>query len=182
MNSDFPELRKLLDAGHVPEPKPVDLARLYRDALDRQTRVARRWKRIAVGVAALAASVLLFALLPKLEVRANGHEFAVRWGTPPSPAPPEPDPRVQQLCDEQAKQLAAIRVANAKHTDLQDLLLTLAADVDQRDKTQQAKLTAVAKRLREFETLTAKQFLEAEKTNTALYNVVFHSKPKGVNP
>lgn len=182
MNPDFPELRKLLDAVPPPEPKPVDLARLYRDALDRQIRTARRWRRIAVGVAALAASVLVFALLPKLEVRANGHEFAIRWGTPPEPVPPPPDPRVRELIDEQAKQLAALRAANVKHTELQELLLTVAADVSQRDKDQQKRLTALAARLGEFEAVTARQFQESEKTNTALYNVVFNSKPKGLNP
>jgi uncharacterized membrane protein YccC len=181
MPDDFPDLRKILDTTPAVEPRPVDLARLYRDALDRQARVARRWKRAAIGVAALAASVLAVVLLPKLELRANGHEFAVRWGTPPE-AEVTPDPRVQQLLDEQAKQLAAIRATNAKHTDLQDLLLTLAADVDQRDKEQQQKLLTLAKRLGEFETLTARQFQDTEKTNTALYNVVFNSKPKEVNP
>lgn len=177
MNSDFPELRKLLDAVPPPEPPPVDLARLYRDALERQARTARRWRRVAVGGAALAASVLVFALLPKLEVRANGHEFAVRWGTPPEPEA-QPDPRIRELVDEQAKQLAALRAANVKHTELQELLLTVAADVNQRDKDQQKRLTALAARLGEFETLTVKQFQESEKTSTALYNVVFQTKAK----
>jgi hypothetical protein len=181
MPDDFPELRKLLDAVPPPDPLPVDLTRLYRDALDRQTRTARRWRRIAGGVAALAAGVLVFALLPKLEVRANGHEFAVRWGTPPEPEV-KPDPGIQHLFDEQAKQLAALRAANLKHTELQELLLTVAADVNQRDKDQQKRLTALAKRLGEFESLTTRQFQETEKNSTALYNVVFNGKPKGAYP
>ncbi len=178
MNPDFPELRKLLDAMPAADPPPVDLARLYRDALDRQTRTARRWRRIAVGVAALAASVLVFALLPKLEVRANGHEFAVRWGTPPEPQA-QPDPRIRELIDEQAKQLAALRAANVRHAELQELLLTVAADVSQRDKDQQKRLTALATRLGEFETLTARHLQEAEKNSTALYNVVFQKAKSG---
>lgn len=181
MSEEFTELGKLLDSSRVSEPKPVDLARLYRDAFDRQAQVSRRWKRVTGAVAALAASVLVFVLLPKLDVRVSGHEFAVRWGIPPEPEP-KSDPRVQQLFDEQAKQLAAIRAANTKNTELQELLLTLAADVDQRDKELQKKFVAVLKQIREFETLTAKQFQETEKTNTALYNVVFNIKPKGVYP
>ena len=77
---------------------------------------------------------------------------------------------------------ALLRDSKAKHADLQDLLLTLARDVNDRDgerKTQLAELTA---RLREFETVTAKQFQESERTNTALYNVVFAAKPKGDQP
>lgn len=182
MPDDFPDLRKLLDAVPAADPRPVDLAALYRVAADRQARVARRWKRVALAAAALAAGVLLVALLPRLEFRASDHEFAVRWGTPPEVAPPPapdptPDPRMEQLIEEQSKQLAAMRATNAKHADLQDLLLTLAADVNDRDKVQQAKIAALAKKLTAFETDTARQFADAEKTNTALYDAVF-STPK----
>ena len=183
MPDDFPDLRKLLDAVPGADPRPVDLAALYRAAAERQARSARRWKRLALAGVALAAGVLLVALLPRLEFRASGHELAVRWGTPPEPPPPAPppeptrDPRIEQLLGEQSRQLAAIRATNSKHADLQDLLLTLAADVTDRDKAQQAKIAALTKKLTAFEAATARQFADAEKTNTALYDAVF-STPK----
>lgn len=181
MPDDFPDVRKLLDTVPTPEPRPVDLATLYRVAAERQAAVGRRWRRVAIGGAVLAAGLLLVAFLPRLEFRVSGHEFAVRWGTPPEPPPPAPsapDPRIEQLLDEQSKQLAAIRASNNKHADLQDLLLTLATDVSDRDKQQQMKIAALGKKLTAFETETARQFADAEKTNTALYDAVFSRKAK----
>jgi len=178
MPDDFPDVRTLLDAAPVPEPRPVDLAALYRAAAERQTAVSRRWRRVAIGGAVLAAGVLLVAFLPRLEFRLTGHEFTVRWGTPPESVPvaPASDPRIEQLLEEQSKQLAAIRATNTKHAELQDLLLTLAADVSDRDKQQQAKIAALGKKLTAFETDTARQFADAEKTNSALYDAVFSSR------
>jgi hypothetical protein len=156
----------------------VDVAAIYRDALESQSRAARRWKRVAAGVSALAAGFLFFALMPKIEVR---------WGTSPEPVAavaPEPkaDPRVAELIDEQRKLFVLLRESNAKHADLQDLLLTLARDVNDRDGAQKQRLAVLAAKLREFEAVTAKQFQESERTNTALYNVVFAAKPKGGQP
>jgi hypothetical protein len=172
------DLRKLLDAAPVSDPRPVDLAALYRTAAERQAVVSRRWKRLALAGAALAAGVLAFALLPRLEFRCTGHEFAVRWGTPPDvpPPPPPADPRIEQLLDEQSKQLVAIRATNVKHAELQDLLLTLATDVNDRDKQQQARVAAQVKAMTAFEADTARQFADAEKTNSALYDAVFSVK------
>ncbi len=187
MPDDFPDVRRLLDAVPPPEPKPVDLAALYRAAAERQAVVSRRWRRVAVGVAALAAGVLLVAFLPRLEFRVTDHEFAVRWGTPPDvpspvPSPRQPDPRVERLLEEQSTQLAAIRATNAKHAELQDLLLTLAGDVSDRDRQQQAKIAGLTKQLTAFEADTARQFADAEKTNSALYDAVFSSRKAKATP
>lgn len=185
MSNIPPDLCKLLDAVPTPDPKPVDLVALYRAAAERQAVVSRRWRRVSVGVAALAASVLLVALLPRLEFRLTGHEFAVRWGTPPEPLPTPhtpPDPRIQQLVEEQSKQLAAIRAANTKHAELQDLLLTLAVDVGDRDTQQRTKIAALTKKLTAFEADTARQFAVAEKTNATLYDVVFSTRKAKATP
>lgn len=181
MPDDFPELRKLLDAVPPPDPRAVDLAALYRAAAERQAAVSRRWRRLAVIGAALAAGLLLGAFLPRLEFRFADHEFAVRWGTPPErepqpPIPHAPDPRIEQLLQEQSQQLAAIRATNAKHSELQDLLLTLATDVNDRDKQQQTRIAVLTKKLTAFEADTARQFADAEKTNTVLYDAVFSAR------
>lgn len=179
MPDDFPDLRKLLDAVPAPDPRPVDLAAVYRAAAERQATVSRRWRRVAVGVAAVAAGVLLVALLPRLEFRLTGHEFAVRWDNPPEPAPPPPatpDPRIEQLLNRQSEQLSDLQATNRKHAELQDLLLTLAADVNDRDKQQQVKVAALTKKLTAFEADTARQFADAEKTHSALYDAVFSSR------
>ena len=92
-DDDFPDVRRALDA--VPEPPvlPLDPAAIYRAALDREARSARRWKLAAGAGALVAAGLLLAAVLPKLEVRATGNEFAVRWGpAEPPPVAPKPEP------------------------------------------------------------------------------------------
>lgn len=179
------DVRTLLDFVPAPDPKPVDLAAIYRAAAERQAAVSRHWRRVAVGVAALAASVLLFALLPRIEFRITDHEFAMRWGSPPEPPPvppTPPDPRIERLMEEQSHQLAALRATNAKHAELQDLLLTLATDVNDRDRQQQARLAAVTKKLTAFEADTARQFADAEKTHTALYDAVFTARKVKTGP
>lgn len=181
------DLRKLLDSVPPPDPKPVDLAALYRAAAERQAVVSRRWRRVAVGGAVLAAGVLLAAFLPRLEFRLTGHEFAVRWGTPPdapplTPPPQQPDPRIEQLVEEQSKQLAAIRSTNTKHAELQDLLLTLAVDVSDRDTQHQTRIASLTKKLTAFEADTARQFADAEKTNATLYDAVFTARKAKLTP
>ncbi|MCU0705323.1 MAG: hypothetical protein MUF18_15230 [Fimbriiglobus sp.] len=154
-------------SGLVEGPCPT-LAALYRAAAERQAAVGRRWRRAALGAAAVAAGVLLVALLPRLEFRVNGQEFAVRWGTPPEPPVPPPDPRIEQLLDEQSQQLAALRAANAKQAELQDLLLTLAVDVSDRDKQHQARLKELGGRVAALKDDTDRRLTETEKVTDAL--------------
>ena len=182
MSDGHPEVEAALDAIPIPAPKPVDIAGIYRAALDRQATAARRWKRIAAAVSALAAGVLLLALVPKLEVRCTTDEFAVRWGTPPAievpHTEPTPDARVPELMEDRIKQLAALRATDAKLAALEELLLTLAVDVADRDKAQITRLREVVEELKAFQLAAAKQFDQSEKANTALYKVVFETKPK----
>ena len=51
-----------------------------------------------------------------------------------------------------------------------------------RDKQQQAKIAALGKKLTAFETDTARQFADAEKTNSALYDAVFSSRKAKLGP
>ena len=185
MSDDFPEVSTALNALPIAEPKPVDIAAIYRAALDRQATAARLWKRIACAVAALAAGVILFALVPKIEVRVTGEEFAVRWGPPSkivveehlTPVP-QPDSRLPSLIDDQQKQIAAMRAINLKYAEMQELLLALAVDVADRDKAQLERIAEFTGELRAFQLATVKQFDQTEKTSTTLYNAVFSTTPK----
>jgi anti-sigma factor RsiW len=94
--AELEQVRGLLDAAPVPAVGPVDVATVYRAALDQQVHAARRWKRIAAGGALVAAGLLLVAVLPKLEVKVGGKELVVRWGPadpPPVPTPPPSPPQ-----------------------------------------------------------------------------------------
>jgi len=183
MTDDFPEVRAALDAVPPSVPAPVDLSRIYRAAHELQFRSARRWKRVSGTLAAMAAGVIVVAVIPKLDVRLTGDEFAVRWGLPRMvvvEAPPldQTDPRVSNLVDDQQKQIAALRAINSKSAEMQELLLALITDVADRDKLQLERIAALTRELRAFQLATARQFDQTEKTSTTLYNAMFTNKPK----
>ena len=173
---DTDELRHvqmMLNRIDTPSPKPVDVAAIYCAALEREIRSNRRWKRVAAVGAMLAASLLFFALLPKLEVHADANEFSIRWGTP-SPIPvaiqpvlPQPDHELHQLAVNQQRELKTLK----------ELLLTLATDVEERDTRQQEKLTAMLRSFRKFERYTQEQFAETDKTQQVFYTAIF-DKPR----
>ena len=185
MTDEHHGVRSALDSIPTPAVRPVDLAAIYRAAHEQQIRSAKRWKRAAIGIAALAAGVFTVALVPKLEVRLSGDEFAVRWGQPTvvvvdvAPAPIlQADPRLPNLIDDQQLQVAALRALNLKYAEMQELLLALTTDVGDRDKLQLARLVELTRELRAFQLSTAKQFDQTEKTSTTLYNAMFTTKFK----
>ena len=184
-DDDFADVRRLLAAIPAPPVEPVDVAAIYREAAAVQARSARRWKRAACAGALVAAAVLLAAVLPKLEVKVTGTEFVVRWGTPD--APPIVPPPVQVLPAPDSTILAKLaeldaRFAHAanhdkKLKDLEDLLLTLAVDVDDRDGKRKTDLAALARDLRQLRADTRFHQEQAEKTNAAFYTAIF-DKPR----
>ena len=172
-SNELRHVQMMLNRIDTPSPKPVDVAAIYCAALEREIRSNRRWKRVAAVGAMLAASLLFFALLPKLEVRADANEFTIRWGSPAPiavvtpPMLPQPDHELHQLAVNQQRELKTLK----------ELLLTLATDVEERDTRQQEKLTAVLQGFRQFERNTQKQFAETDHTQQGLYAAIF-SKPQ----
>src|SRR5262245_33968651 len=71
--ADESELRQVCILLGVPAPltPPADVTAIYGAALDRQTRSARRWKLTAGAGTLVAAGLLLTAVLPRLEFRAD---------------------------------------------------------------------------------------------------------------
>ena len=174
---DSDELRHvqmMLNTVEVPTPKPVDVSAIYCAALERQIRSNRRWKQVATVGALLAASLLFFALLPKLEVHADTNEFTIRWGTPaPVPVVIPPDRSLHDLAEKQQRELKSLK----------ELLLTLATDVEERDTRQREQLTAVLRSFRQFERTTQKQFAETDNTQQGLYAAIFSKpQPNGAKP
>ncbi len=190
--ADEAELRHVRDLLDVPAPPvpPADVAAIYRAALDRQARSTRRWRRATAAGALVAAGLLLAAVLPRLEVRVNANEFAVRWGptdpppvVPQSAPPPAADPRLAARVDDLDARVRNLGDPAAESRSLKELLLTLAADVDERDRKQKDALAAVARHLLALEVATGERFRQTEQTNTALYNLIT-DKPRseGDNP
>jgi hypothetical protein len=189
-DDDFPDVRRALDAIPDPPVLPLDTAAIYRAALDRQVRSARRWKLAAGAGVLVAAGLLLAAVLPKLEVRFAANEFAVRWGpADPPPVAPEPapapsaDPRLLALIDELDARTRDLGRTDADLRELKELLLALAADVNERDEKQKDAIASLTRYLRAFEAASGERFRQTEQTNAALYSAIFDKPaPEGVNP
>jgi hypothetical protein len=189
---DFADVRRALDAVPAPAVAPVDVAAIYHAALDRQARSARRWKVAAASGALVAAGLLLAAVLPKLEVRFAANEFAVRWGpTDPPPIAPTPeqvpapytDPLLLARVSELDDRIRDLGKADAELRELKELLLTVAADVSDRDDRQKETIAALTRRLLAFESASGERFRQAEQTHAALYSAIFDKPtPEGGNP
>jgi anti-sigma factor RsiW len=158
--AEYQALRKVcqaLDAAPAPVVQ-LDPGVVREEALRRERRRARRWRRAALAAAAAAVLLAGLALLPRLEVRFEGHQFVVRWGAEPqksvAPAPPAPpeDDRLRQL-----ETLVQALAADVQGRDLQRLqeLLALQEQID--------RLRQEAARLRvstEQDVSTLTRFLE----------------------
>ena len=155
------QLRRSLDVTPVPSAR-VDLSRLYQQAARHQARRLRRWRRVAAALLATAAALLLvFAL--KLEVRADGRQFVIRWGAPPempvsAPAPQPTEP------------VTARPVVTAEEMQLlKDLVHALAADVEARDQRTSEALARLRARLLSDQTQADERWQETERDMAALY-------------
>jgi hypothetical protein len=189
-DDDFADVRRLLDTIPAPPVPPSDVAAIYHAALDRQARRTRRWKYAAAAGSLVAAGLLLVVVLPKLEVRVAGNEFAVRWGPPdlapvalmPEPAP-VPDPRLTARLSELDARTRDLDRFDTELRSLKDLLLTLAADVNDRDEKQKEAMAALTRYLKTFEAASGERFRQTEQTSAALYTAIFDKPtPRGENP
>ena len=169
------EVRRLLDTAPVPAVQ-VDVRRLYQEATARQQRSARRWRRTAVALLAVAAAALVVLTL-RLEVRWEAHQVTLRWGTPEvAPAPPAPLP---ELPAREAKRLPPT-------TDdvqlLRELIHALAADAETRDQRQYLYLQRLQGRLDALQLDSAQRWKALERDIAALYASQFGKLAKGEKP
>ena len=147
------DLRRLLDALPTPALPPVDVAAILGREAERHANAARFWKRTAALAVGLAATALI----------------ALGW---PAPAPTDD---YKSLRDRLAKLEATPQPIpdnsklEAKLADINDLLLTLATDVHERDGKQRLALRTLAKQMTELRSLSDRRWTEAKGTTDALY-------------
>lgn len=166
--------RAALDAVPVPAVK-VDVARLYTEVAARQERRARRWRRVSVLAAALAAAVLVAVGL-RLQVRFAANELVIAWGDHPSR-------------ERERVHIAPTPLADARGSEIEerlrlldDLVHAVAADVDRRDRHRQADTEEVSRRLDALRRVAAQKWLEAERNVSALYVAQFKPTKGGSTP
>lgn len=165
MNDD---VRRLLDGLPSPDLPPVDVATILGQEVQRHQSAARFWKWIAGVSAGLAAGVLVAAGLrdkptdPTAEVELLRTRLA-KLEAAPAPMPPDT-----------AK-------LEAKLADINDLLLTLASDVNQRDEKQRQALRTLTKQVTELGALSDTRWADAKQTSDALY-ILHQSSRKEAKP
>jgi anti-sigma factor RsiW len=168
------QLRGVLDTLPVPAVQ-VDLPRLYQEANLRQEKQLRRWRRAALGVFGVAAALLL-ALGLNLELRVEGHQLVLRWGSPPEPPRPQapPEVRPQTVVTPGKPEVTAEEMRLVKK-----LIHALAADVEARDQQQREALRWLQARLETLREQNQKRWLATARDVSALYTAQFGSREKG---
>jgi predicted anti-sigma-YlaC factor YlaD len=166
----------------VPSPQvTVDLPRLFQEAVARQVRQIRRWRRAALAVTGIAAAVVLVMVL-RLEVRLDPNQLTVRWGTasaePVLPATPAPAPEV------------VVRHETVPSPDLQerlhwmsDTLHALADSLDLRDarmrQSLEGRVDTLEARIELMRRQNGQRWNDTERSVAAIYKAMFVLPNKG---
>lgn len=162
-----PDVRRLLDALPSPSLPPVDVAAILGKEVERQKDAARLWKWVAGVSVGLAAGVLLAVGLggTRSEPAADVDQLRARLAKLEAAPVPQP-PDTAKL--------------DAKLADINDLLLTVAADVSERDEKQRLALRTLARQVGELRSLSDSRWTEAKTTTDALY-ILHQSSRKETN-
>jgi anti-sigma factor RsiW len=162
------QTRNALESAPTPAVN-VDALALLRIETARQTLRIRRWRRAALAIGALAASLLLMFAL-RVEVRAGDGQFVLSWGAPkPDTRIPIPDPR--NPAPEITERLQLV----------QEIARALAADVAERDDRQQAAVARLRTEIDNLERFTVDRWRATERDVAALYRTTFPRTESGEN-
>lgn len=174
--AELSQVRLALDA--VPAPKVhVDVSQLFHTVADQQARRVRRWRRLAIAGAALAAGLLLVLGL-KLEVRAGDGQITLTWGDRPAASRPVES----ALPSRDVQSNADIHRLEERIRLLQDVTHALAADVESSDRQKQVEMAAMRVRLDAVQQMVAQNWSEAQRLMSALYVAHFKRPEEKTNP
>jgi hypothetical protein len=166
MNDEIPaELGRALDTWRTPDLSPVDVSSILADGLETEAARARFWRFCTVAVTGLAAALLVavgWSGRSTGEPRAELDDMRARLAKLENTLPPDPGK------------------FDAKLAELNDLVLTLAADVNDRDRKQARAIQSLAKQLTELKSLSDRRWTEAKSTADALY-ILHRTQSKETN-
>ncbi len=176
---DLPSGEAVAVAGHLrgcPAVR-VDVPGLFPAAADRQARSARRWRRLAVAGAAVAAGLLLVVGL-RLRVTVGAGQVVIAWGEARERLSGEPEASRVKLASG-----SPLNDASEDRVRLQqELIHALAADVEARDRQRQAETDDLCARLDAVQRVAAQRWSEAERWMNALYVAQFKRPEEKTNP
>jgi anti-sigma factor RsiW len=162
------QTRSALEAAPTPAVN-VDALALLRRETARQALRIRRWRRAALAVGALAASLLLILAL-RVEVRAGDGRLTVSWGAP-KPDTRSPIPEARDPAPEITERLQLV----------QEIARALAADVAERDDRQQAAVARLRTELDNLQRFTVDRWRATERDVATLYRTTFPRTESGEN-
>lgn len=173
VRGELAQVWRLLDAAPTPSVQ-VDLAALYRRAVEMERLRYRSWRRLAWSATA-AAAILLIALTTRFEVRWHERQLVLGWGLPAERIEPAPAPAIP-IVPEQERQLAADLVL------MKDLIHAVAADVQYRADEQRSAVAELERRLESLSATTNTRFTSTQRDVRALYTAYFGIRNQGVTP
>jgi anti-sigma factor RsiW len=172
------ELGRKLDTLRVPAAH-VELPRLFQQAVQRQERRLRGWRRTAAALVA-AAAVGLIAVGLKLQIRMEASQVVVSWGNPP-----EAKPQVPELPSPPTIAPVQPTVSQVNPEDVQlvkDLVRALATEIQWRDHQQQENLLRLQARFEALLGGALDRWASNERDVAALYSAQFRLHKQGENP
>jgi hypothetical protein len=170
----------LLDKLPVPAVR-VHVGQIYWQSQVRQECRLRRWRRATFALTAIAAAVVL-AMLLQLEVRVDGRQLVLRWGSAReviTRVAPEHGIGVRKQHQQSVSVPPEVTRADLKL--MRDLLHAVAADVDGRDRLQHESLAAIQRQLDRLEQ-EAQQRWTATVRYVAANTRSENQEKEGVNP
>jgi anti-sigma factor RsiW len=171
-------VRSALDSMPTPFVH-VDVPSLFASIAERRV---RRWRRLAVAGAALAAGLLVVLSL-RLQVTVGTGQVVIRWGGMgrEGEAPAEPT-AVTARQEPRPPDAPRIDALEDRVQLVQELTRALATDVESRDRQRSADIAAVRLRLDAVQQYAARQWADAERTMSALYVAQFKRPEEKTNP
>jgi hypothetical protein len=164
-------VRSALDATPTPTVH-VNVPALFNKVAERNV---RRWRRLAIAGAALAAGLLIVLGL-RLHLTIGNGQIVIAWGGMVSRESPPSAP---------ASALGGASRLNALDERvqlLQELTRALAADIESRDRQRSTELDAMRVRVDTLQQYAARQWADAERTMNALYVAQFKRSEEKSNP
>jgi hypothetical protein len=155
------ELQNMLDSAHAPSVN-VSMPALFRQAADLQASRARRWRRAAYALSAVAAGVLVI-LFSRLEIRFGSDQIVVRWGGPSAGSevqaklPIDHSPPVQNDSPYAPASEAELQPLRGLIYALDSGLDQLSRDVDARDRRQQQNIARLQEQVTQLRVAVQRQ-------------------------
>lgn len=162
-------LLQLLDSSPAPSVH-VDVNGIYQQTAERERRQAKRWRRVAIIVSSVAASLVAMLLWTRIEVRWEKHQFVIRWS----------DPIIQQKSTVAASPRKSQPVPNdeLRHmteqiATLQEWVEALADDAQQEHHQHRGQITQLQNRLKTIQASMQQLRVVTRQELTALYEACF---------